>query len=754
VLALGVAAVVAAVGVGLRYYDHVQDHRRREDGRVAALRLESADTLFKGQDARARRDWDNGRLILSQLLTKIEAEPRLADLRAKASDLLKQIERGLADQRAWEADRDRFDRFIRRRNEAFYSDTMFTRLDVPGNLEATRASARAALDVFAAGDHGDAWALAPLPAALSPQEQADVAEDCAELLLVLAEAVAQPLPGEDHRRQADQGLRILDQAARLHSPTRAYHLRRAACLEWKGDAAGATRERQDADRLPPAGALDHFLSGQERSKRRDWAAAIPHFEATLKLRPDHFWAQCLLGIGYMQTRRPTEARLTLTDCIRRQPGLVWLYLLRGYANGVEGQFKQAQAKLVPAAAAAPEAEATARFEDAEADFRRALELSQNDEDRYTLLVNRGTVRFLRLQLADAAADLQEAIRLKPREYQAYATLAQVEQHRGELDEAVARFTRAIALRPDWSPLYRGRADVHRERKDPSRALLDLEEAIRREAPGSPVIARDHARRAQLLYLDRRFEEALAACDAALTIVPDQAEAHRWRIRALLELRRFDEVIGSCDVSLTTGEPSADLHELRGLARVGRDDFAGAIEDYTRSLTLEPGTPRVHVHRGWAYLFANAPELALRDFEEAVRLDPENRDAYNGRGSARVRLGRHREGVADAEAAIRHGGEPTKSGAIRRRPHLRPGRRRRGRRGRPPRARGPDGRLPLCRSRPGASAPGAGTAPGRGAGGVLAGRRPGRPRPAGAAPPSPVRRVGGAIRPIAPVSLPR
>ena len=116
---------------------------------MTALRIESVDALFKGRDALAQKEWTNGQLILSKLLTKIEAEPRLADLRARAADTLDQIKRGLADQQAWEADRGRYRQFLQRRNEALFHETRFTGLDLPGSLEATRKSAQAALEMFA-----------------------------------------------------------------------------------------------------------------------------------------------------------------------------------------------------------------------------------------------------------------------------------------------------------------------------------------------------------------------------------------------------------------------------------------------------------------------------------------------------------------------------------------------------------------------------------------------------------------------------
>ncbi len=73
-LGLAATAVVGLVGA-TAYYNH------SETKRLTVLRIESVDALFKGRDALAQKEWTNGQLILSKLLTKIEAEPRLADLR-------------------------------------------------------------------------------------------------------------------------------------------------------------------------------------------------------------------------------------------------------------------------------------------------------------------------------------------------------------------------------------------------------------------------------------------------------------------------------------------------------------------------------------------------------------------------------------------------------------------------------------------------------------------------------------------------
>ena len=300
-----------------------------------------------------------------------------------------------------------------------------------------------------------------------------------------------------------------------------------------------------------------------------------------------------------------------------------------------------------------------RYEAADADYRRAMELLDrrpNDELRYVLLVNRGLLQYQRGNLDDAASYLTAAIRQNDRHSQAYAELAVVHQKQGKLDEAMDQFGHAIERRPDYAPLYRARAEVALARKasTPSQraaALSDLDQAIRLESPGNAVLARDHTNRGRLLALDHREAEALAACDAAIKISRDYDEAHRLRIELLLRSKRHDDVIRSCDALIARGKASSAIYELRGLARAELKDFPGAIEDVTNAVATRRDRAPLLSRRGWLYILSDAPRLALHDFQEAIRLDPSSGDAHNGRGSARLRLGEHREAVADAEKAL-------------------------------------------------------------------------------------------------------
>jgi eukaryotic-like serine/threonine-protein kinase len=512
--------------------------------------------------------------------------------------------------------------------------------------------------VFARPGSSDRWEPGALPAGLEEREQEEIKEGCYELLLILADGVEQP----------EEGLRLLDRAAELRPPTRYYHLRRADLLARRGDAAGAERERASASALQASSAIDHFLSGKEQYKRKDWAAALSQFDEVLRIRPDHFWAHCLSAICALQLSQATRARADLNACLQREKEFAWLYELRGFASYQVAALARLAAEGLPAKGTTLRGEAQVQLKAAEADYNKALELLEkrpNDELQYALLVNRGLLWLERREWSKAIADLQSAIRLNAAQWQAHEMLAQVYDREGKPDLAIEQFTQAIARRPDLAALYRARAEVEirRQKQTPAQrqsALGDIETAIRLEPPGSQFLPGDQTNRARLLHRERREVEALAACEAALARDGSFLEAHLLRINVLRKLKRHSEVIRSCDVLLARGKPSADLYELRALAKQDLKDYDGAIEDDTLAHALRPRSASILTQRGKLFLISGATRFALRDFEAAIDLDPSNpasADAYVGRGLARASLGLHREAVSDAVRAVRMG-EPT------------------------------------------------------------------------------------------------
>ena len=642
------AAILVAFMSAVEWQRRQNERVLQDQAHLMRQQEEGTKRLLSARDQVSKNKLNDAEVTLTALKENIQKEVRLGALRNSVEELLKEIKQRQAVDQTRQSDRLRYANFLHLYDNALFHDTHFIELDLSDGPEATRRAAREALTLYAADTSSDRWSLGPMPVSLSQAEQAAIREHCYVLLLILAEA----------ETNAETGLRRLDEAARLRPPSRAYHLRRAICLSRIGEKSSASQERSAADALKPSTAFDHFLAGQERFARRDFVEANQEFDTSLLIQPDQFWAQALSAICFLQLKKPVEAKALLNASLQREKEFAWLYILRAYASGQVAANTQEQVERRIAPGVRDEVDRL--FAAADKDYGTAITLLDripNNELRYAALVNRSVLRLeLGRDLGEAVGYLQAAIQLRPKKLPAQAALAKVFQSQGKPEEAVEQFSQAIALSPRTAALYRDRAgvDLNRAQSTPAqraRSLADIEQAIRLEAPANPVLSRDHFHRAQLLSVDHRDAEALSACDAALQIDSNYGDAHRLRIESLLRLKRHDDVVRSCDPLIARGKATSAIYQLRGLAREEKKDYAGAIEDCTNAMLFGGNRAMLLRRRGWLYIVADAPQLALHDFEGAIRLDAMNGDAFNGRGYARLRLGEHRQAVADAERAL-------------------------------------------------------------------------------------------------------
>ncbi len=655
---------------------HIAQQELAKRLRLEASRKHVEELVSEGRSALAKGKRDDALPLLLSARDQCGDDTELADLKADAERLLGDIESYLAGRRTYE-------RFFQRRQDAIYYATLFTGdIDLARNRDELRAAAEDALAQFGVTVDSDglpAVAGSYFTAALKEE----ITAECYELLLSLAEAEALPLPEQadaERLRQTERALRTLDRARRLGLETRTYHLRRERYLSQRNDPEGAAREREQAARIPAAGALDYSLLGDEQLRRGNAAAAAAAFEKSLYLQPNQLSARYFVGMCYLNLNRPEDAQVTLTVCLSRYPEFTWGYLLRGFAHGELG--KQAKA-------GGRRPDADFYFEAADEDFGKAEQSQPRglpELARYALHVNRATVRLWQGKFTEAEEELLKAIQLKPKQYRAYVNLALVYQQEHKLDKAVAELGRAIDLEPTLAKLYSDRAALHLQHRDAEAALQDYETITRLQSVEPGRLAEAQAERGLLLYQASKYRAALAAFDAALKGLPAAllaqalsgradpkalalfARAHRGRAEALLALaeeeadpvarrERCESAVRSFDRCLKAEKPTAEVYRARGRARAKLGDYMGAADDYTLALGLGPDAA-THAARGWVYFLSEAPKLALRDFEDVIELDPNSAEGYGGRGYVRAKTGQWREAAADAEeAATRAGKDP-------------------------------------------------------------------------------------------------
>jgi serine/threonine protein kinase/tetratricopeptide (TPR) repeat protein len=579
----------------------------------------------------AAGDWTAARLDLEKALLTIGGEAGMDSVKGPTEALLNKAKGELGVEAARRVSGQRLARYVSLRDDAQFLGTLYTGMDLGANLQAARATVEAALGVY--GMLAGQEAPTQFDAYLSEAQRAEILQDCAGLVLILAETEAQssslanPAEKGQFLRKA---LGFVEHARRLGAPRRACDLRRARYARMLGQESDAHKAELAAAATPLDSVFDHFLMADELYRREQFAEAIKEFDQVLARKPGHFWAQYLNALCLLRQQRPAEARTLLGSCMAQRSDFVWLYLLRGFAH------EELQA-----------------WAEAETDFDKAANMVHDESARYVLFVNRGVLRLRTKRIGEAIDDLNSAIKLKPDAYQAFVNLAQAYRAQGKLGKALEPLKRAIELEPGLAHLYRLRARLHLERNEPDQALEDFDRAIDRQGASDPRQVDDQIERGRLLLGSGKYAAALAAFDTAVAMKRDDASGQRLRAEALFRLGRFEEAIEAFDSYLRVGKPLESVYRGRGLARAELGRFPGAIEDFTKALELHP-TSAVQAFRGWTHLVVNAPELALRDFELAIELDHHNGDAYNGRGLARTGLGRQREGALDAAEALRRG----------------------------------------------------------------------------------------------------
>jgi len=121
---LALAATILAVGVGVKSSQDARLLADREDNRVAHVRIDAVEELLKTDDLLTRGDLEQARLVLTKLETTLQTEPRLDQLRHRATAKLKDVNSGLGAVAKTRADRERYHRFGELVDEVLLQDTM------------------------------------------------------------------------------------------------------------------------------------------------------------------------------------------------------------------------------------------------------------------------------------------------------------------------------------------------------------------------------------------------------------------------------------------------------------------------------------------------------------------------------------------------------------------------------------------------------------------------------------------------------
>jgi tetratricopeptide (TPR) repeat protein len=229
-------------------------------------------------------------------------------------------------------------------------------------------------------------------------------------------------------------------------------------------------------------------------------------------------------------------------------------------------------------------------------------------------------------------------------------------------EALSSMETAIALAPDNAEMWKTHVKVLEKLRRFDQALQSIEHAL--ELAPTDYIAWNTKGSLLVWYLSLP-QEALAAYDRAISLIPEEESAqklraYRGRGIALEQLGRDREALESYERSLQFGgndsrSRAQKLRQKLTLASqdraiqanpddweawyakanqfVAQEAYTAAIPCYDRILEIQPNLPEILKERGTALVKVGRYAAAIADFDRFIDLQPDNHEIWHQKANA-------------------------------------------------------------------------------------------------------------------------
>ena len=353
-------------------------------------------------------------------------------------------------------------------------------------------------------------------------------------------------------------------------------------------------------------------------RRGRLAEAEQIYRKILKVLPNNFDANHLLGVALMQRRQLAEGEQLLAKAIELKPNDPSVLNNRG--NALKG---------------------LGLFDEALGSYDKAIALKPDYAEAFS---NRGLALHELARFDEALASYDKAIALKPDYAEAFSNRGNSLQKLKCLNEALASYDAAIALKPDFAEAFNNRGLALKDLKSLGEALASYDKAITLK----PDYAEAFSNRGNLLQELQRFDDALASYDKAIALKPDYAEAFSNRGMALKALNRLDESLASYDRAIALKPDYAEAFSNRGNSQQELNRFDEALASYDRAIALKADYAEALNNRGITLRELSRFDEALASYDRAIVLKPDYAYGHKNRAHCRLLIGGYQEGWSDYE----------------------------------------------------------------------------------------------------------
>lgn len=302
--------------------------------------------------------------------------------------------------------------------------------------------------------------------------------------------------------------------------------------------------------VEPGIAREHLFRGIAHGQKGEVDRAIAEFTESIRLKP-HAVSFYSRGVAYTQKGDPDHAISDFTEALALKPDYVDAMVNRAGAYRVKGDVDRSIAEYTAAIRLKP-------------DYAAAI-------------FNRGGAYLVRGEYDSAITDFNEVLRLQPNFGSAFFQRATANQKRGDLEGAIADYSEGLKIQPEIPEGYLQRGAVYLQKDQFYPALDDFIEAVNRKRSFAKVLVAAVGERARANILGGKSTGVVVAPGGAQGLVA---------IGAVKFVQgRFKETIAQCDAAIQLRPDIADAFLLRGASLIGEGDIERGITDLKQASSL-------------------------------------------------------------------------------------------------------------------------------------------------------------------------
>ena len=392
----------------------------------------------------------------------------------------------------------------------------------------------------------------------------------------------------------------------------------------KGDTATAIADLRAVLRDQPNAAPVLRALARAHLANNESALAEENLHAAIDAAPGEMAARVELAQLLMQTGRSEQAVALLEEAVKRAPtdasareALVRAYLAKADLDAARTAAEDLRT-LAPKLAVAPYlaglvAQEQKRFDDAEREFKQALELQPTAMDALAALT--------RLQLArghgpDAIARVQAMVSADPQNAIARNLLGELHMQTRDFTAAALDFQSATTAAPRWWVPYRNLAATKMATKDVNGAVGIYQSGLR-ATHDEPRLVTDLA---ALYEQQGRVDDAIQTYDTLNKRYP-KLDFVANNLAMLLATYRKDEASLTRARDLTASFASSEngaLLDTHGWVRLKLGDLNQALPALERAADRAPESKVIRYHLGMAQFKAGQRDKARTSLESALQ----------------------------------------------------------------------------------------------------------------------------------------